>query len=156
VSSIPENLVKTLAIELDEVDKRIIEILKNDARTPFTSIGRELGISDATVHIRIKKLIDKGVIKRYTTDVDKSVLGKGMYGFALLNVKPGKIEKVARDLSDEESISAVYEIDGPSDLLIKLDVKDLDELRKMMLRTRKMANVAGSELITVLKMWKEG
>ena len=155
MSSISADLVKTLAIELDEVDKRIIEILKKDARTPFTNIGRELGISDATVHIRIKKLIDKGVIKRYTTDVDKSVLGKGMYGFALLNVKRGNIEKVARDLSDEESISAVYEIDGPSDLLIKLDVKDLDELRKMMLRTRKMANVAGSELITVLKMWKE-
>ena len=147
--------MRALTIELDDTDKKIIEMLKKDARVPFTDIGKELGVSDATVHIRIKKLIGKGVIKRYTADVNKSILGKGMCGFALLNVKPGKMEKVAMNLVGDENISAVYEIDGPSDLLIKIDVKDLDELRRIMLDTRKMSDVAGSELITVLKMWKE-
>ncbi|MFQ6094777.1 MAG: Lrp/AsnC family transcriptional regulator [Candidatus Bathyarchaeia archaeon] len=144
-----------MTIELDEIDRKIIEILKKDARKPFTNIGKDLGISDATVHVRIKKLIDEGVIKGYTVDVDRSILGRGICGFALLKVKPGQIEKVAKSLVNEEDISAVYELHGPSDLLIKVDVKDLDELREKMLKIRKMSKVTASELITVLKTWKE-
>lgn len=144
-----------MTIELDEIDRKIIEILKKDARKPFTNIGKDLGISDATVHVRIKKLIDEGVIKGYTVDVDRSILGRRICGFALLKVKPGQIEKVAKNLVNEEDISAVYELHGPSDLLIKVDVKDLDELREKMLKIRKMSKVTASELITVLKTWKE-
>ena len=144
-----------MTVELDQIDRKIIEVLQMDARTPFTSIGKDLGISDATVHIRVKKMIYEGVIKKYTVDVNKSVLGKGMCGFALLNVKPGKIEKVAKDLVKGEDISAVHELHGPNDFLIRVDVKDLDELREKMLAIRKMSNVTASELITVLKTWKE-
>jgi len=144
-----------LTVELDEIDRKIIDILRRDSRTPFTNIGKDLGISDATVHIRIKKLLEEGVIKKFTIDINKTFLGKEMCGFALLNIKPGKIEKVVKELVNNENISAVYEIHGPSDLLIKIDVKDLDELRKIMLRIHKISSITGTELITVLKTWKE-
>jgi len=59
-------------LELDETDYKILEILRRDARTPFTDVGRDLGISDATVHVRVKKMIDEGIIKRYTIVVKAS------------------------------------------------------------------------------------
>lgn len=144
-----------MSIELDHVDRKIIEILRRDARTPFTDIGKDLGISDATVHVRVKKLVEGGVIKGYTIEVEKSYLGKGTGGFALLNVKSGRIENVVQKLVNQENICAIHEIDGPSDLLVKIGAKDLDELREVVLKIRKMANVTASDLMTTLKTWKE-
>ena len=53
-------------MELDEIDYKILETLRRDARTPFTEVGRDLGISDATVHVRVNKMMGEGIIKRYT------------------------------------------------------------------------------------------
>ena len=65
-------------MKLDEIDFKILEMLKRDARTPFTEVGRDLGISDATVHVRVNKMMDEGIIKRYTTVVDEEA-SDGLY-----------------------------------------------------------------------------
>jgi len=142
-------------LELDETDYKILEILRRDARTPFTEVGRDLGISDATVHVRVKRMTDEGIIKRYTVVVEEEALGRKVRGFALINVNPGSLEEVANQLVENERVSAVYEIHGPNDLLVKVEAGDLDELRELILELRAIPNVATSELITVFKVWKE-
>jgi len=142
-------------VELDEIDYKILETLRRDARTPFTEVGRNLGISDATVHVRVNKMMDEGVIKRYTIVVDEEALGRKVRGFALINVNPGFLEDVANQLVENERVSAVYEIHGPNDLIVKVQAGDLDEMRDLMLRIREIPNVATSELITVFKVWKK-
>lgn len=144
-----------MAVELDELDYKILEILREDARTPFTEIGRDLGVSDATVHVRVNKMMDEGVIKRYTVQVDEEVLGRKVSGFVLLNVKPGFLREVARELVKNERVSAVYETHGPNDLIVMVQASKLDELRDLMLEVREVPNVLSSELITVLKAWKK-
>lgn len=142
-------------MELDEIDYKILEILRKDARTPFTEVGRDLGVSDATVHVRVNKMMDEGIIKRYTILVDEEALGKKVRGFVLINVNPGFLEAVTNQLFENEKLSAVYEIHGPNDLIVKVEAGDLDEMRDIMLQVREIPNVATSELITVLKVWKE-
>lgn len=144
-----------MAVELDELDYKILEILREDARTPFTEIGRDLGVSDATVHVRVNKMMDEGVIKRYTVQVNEEVLGRKVSGFVLLNVKPGFLREVARELVKNERVSAVYETHGPNDLIVMVQASKLDELRDLMLEVREVPNVLSSELITVLKAWKK-
>jgi Lrp/AsnC family transcriptional regulator for asnA, asnC and gidA len=142
-------------LELDEVDQKILEILRKDARTPFTEVGKALGISDATVHVRVKKMMDEGVIKRYTVEVDKEVLGLNVQGFVLINVKPGSLEEIAKKLVENERVGSVYEIHGPNDLIVKIAADGLDEMRNLMLKIREIPNMTTSELITVFKVWKE-
>ena len=142
-------------MELDEIDYKILEILRRDARTPFTEAGRDLGISDATIHVRVNKMMNAGIIKRYTIVVDKEALGVKVHGFGLINVNPGSLEDVANQLVENEGISGVYEIHGPNDLIVKVDGVDLDEMRNLILKVREIPNVATSELITVFKVWKE-
>lgn len=142
-------------MELDEVDYKILEILRKDARTPFTEVGRDLGVSDATVHVRVNKMMDEGIIEGYTILVDEEALGRKVRGFVLINVNPGFLEAVANQLIENEKLSAVYEIHGPNDLIVKAEAGDLDEMRDIMLQVREISNVATSELITVLKVWKE-
>jgi len=144
-----------LVVELDEIDYKILETLKRDARTPFTEVGRDLGISDATVHVRVKKMMDEGIIKKYTIVVDEEAMGRKIRGFMLINVDPGSLEKVANQLVENERVSEIYEIHGPNDLIVKVAAGDLNEMRNLMLKVREIPNMATSELITVFKVWKE-
>lgn len=142
-------------MKLDEIDYKILEILRRDARVHFTEIGRDLGISDATVHVRVKRMMNEDIIKRYTIVVDEEALGRNVCGFVLLNVKPGSLEEIANQLVENEKVSAIYEIHGPNDLIVKIGVGNLDEMRDLMLKIREIPNVATSELITIFKIWKE-
>jgi Lrp/AsnC family transcriptional regulator for asnA, asnC and gidA len=142
-------------MELDETDYKILEILRTDARTPFTEVGRGLGISDATVHVRVKRMMDEGVIKQYTIVVDEEALGRKIRGFVLMNVNPGSLREVANQLVGNERVSTVYEIHGPNDLIVKVQASNLGELRDLVLKIREIPNVTTSELITVFKVWKE-
>lgn len=142
-------------VELDEIDLKILETLMRDARTPFTEVGRQLGISDATVHFRVKKMIDNSIIKRYTIEVNKTALGRSVCGFVLLNVNPSSLGEVAKHLVENERVSAIYEVHGPNDLILKIWGGDLDEIRDLMLKIRGIPNIAATELIMILKVWKE-
>jgi len=142
-------------VELDEIDYKILDTLRRDARTPFTEVGRDLGISDATVHVRVNKMMDAGIIKRYTIVVDEEALGRKVHGFVLINVNPGSLEEAANQLVKNERVSGIYEIHGPNDLIVKVAVSTLDEMRELVLKVREIPNVTTSELITVFKVWKE-
>jgi len=143
-----------LRVRLDELDHKILEVLRKDSRTPFTEVGRGLGVSDATVHVRVNKMIDEGVITGFTVKVDEEALGKRIHGFVLVNVQPGSLKDVVNGLLEHKEVNEVYEIHGPNDLIIKVEVEGLDELRSLILKVREIPNVETSELFTVFKVWK--
>jgi Lrp/AsnC family transcriptional regulator for asnA, asnC and gidA len=143
-----------LALELDEVDRKILQTLRKDARTPFTDIGKDLGMSDATVHVRVKRMIDEGIIKRYTIDLDEEISGRKVHGLLLLDVKHRHLEEAAKQLVTFENVTAVYEIHGSNDLMLKIDTVNLEELRSLVLQIRGMPNIENTELITIYKVWK--
>ena len=144
-----------LNLRLDKVDLGIIEILRKDGRKPFTEVARKLGISDATVHIRLKKMIDAQVIKGFTIEVSEATLG-WVTGFMLLNVKPSTVEEVSRQLAEIEGVSEVYEVHASDDLIMKITAKSLDMLRTVILKVGAIPNVVASQCLTVFKMWKGG
>jgi len=141
-------------VSLDEIDHKIIEILRKDARTPFTEVGRELDISDATVHVRVKRMMNDDIIKRYTLVVAEEVFGKKVSGFVMLNVTPGSLEDVVEQLLDMECVNEIFEIHGPNDLILKIWGTDLDEMRDYLMKIREIPNIASSELVTIYKMWQ--
>ena len=72
----------------------------------------------------------------------------------MLNVNPGSLEDVVTPLIKNERVSAIHEIHGPNDLLVKVEATTLTKMRDMLLQIREIPNVAASELITVFKTWK--
>lgn len=144
-----------MSFKLDETDLKILEALRRNARTPFIDVARDLGISDSTVHFRLKKMLDRGIIKRYTIDVDEKALGRNICSFVFMNVKPGSMKEVAQQLTKYEKIMAIYEIHGSNDLIIKVWASNLDEMRELVLAIRGIPNIVASELNTILKVWKE-
>ncbi|MCJ7731238.1 AsnC family transcriptional regulator, partial [Candidatus Bathyarchaeota archaeon] len=83
---------------LDDVDVKIINILKKDSRTPFTEIASTLGVSDSTIHVRLKKLKDDGILRGYTLDLNEDLMGKKIHGLAMINVNLGHLDEVVSAL----------------------------------------------------------
>jgi Lrp/AsnC family transcriptional regulator for asnA, asnC and gidA len=139
---------------LDDVDAKIIEILKKNSRTPFTEVASMLGVSDATIHQRLKKLKDEGVLLRYTVEINEDLLAKKIHGFALINVNLGHLEEVISKLTLNNSVNKIYETHGMNDLIVLLDAGNLDELRELIMEIRQIENISSIKITTILKIWK--
>lgn len=147
-------LVTSLSENLDEIDRKIIDHLREDARTTFVDIGKALSISDATVYNRVKNLKEMGVIKRFTIEVDEAAVDRGTSGFIRVSVKPGTVKEVSKQLVEIKRISEVHEVHGSEDLIVKTGAKNLRELRSVILKVRGIPDVVQTEFIPIFKTWK--
>lgn len=141
---------------LDNINLQIIDFLGRDSSTPFVEIAKHIGISDATVHIRVKRLIATGIINKFTISVDNNRLGYDHLAFMGINVEPGFAEEITDDLSKVEEVLEIHEIHGRFDLLLKVRAKNLEQMRDIVVnKIRILPHIIETELMTVLKSRKE-
>ena len=141
---------------LDDINLRIIDMLTHDASRPFVDIAKELGISDATVHMRVRRLVAAGIIRRFTVATDNKLLGYDHLAFIGINMKEGSADEVTAKLSQYDEILEIHEIHGRFDLLLKVRARNLEEMRDIVVnKIRQLPQIADAELITVLKTVKE-
>jgi len=141
---------------LDDINLRIIDMLTHDASRPFVDIAKELGISDATVHMRVRRLVASGIIRRFTVTTDSKLLGYDHLAFIGINMKEGSADEVTAKLSQYDEVLEIHEIHGRFDLLLKVRARNLEEMRDIVVnKIRQLPQIADAELITVLKTVKE-
>jgi DNA-binding Lrp family transcriptional regulator len=141
---------------LDEINLKLLDILGRDASKPFVEIARELEISDATVHLRVKRLLASGIIKRFTIATDGRMLGFSHLAFMGINIKQGCADELIRFLSTQDEILEVHEIHGRFDILLKIRARSLEEMREIIVnKVRQLPQISEAELMTVLKTTKE-
>jgi len=103
----------------------------------------------------VKRLMERGVIKRFTIEVDEAaVTGKRTHGFMLVNVKPGSVKDVSKQLAEIERVNEVHEVHGAEDLIVKVGAKNLGKVRSVILNVREIPDVVETEFIPVFKTWK--
>src|SRR5918912_4506303 len=87
---------------IDDVNLQIIDILSKDSSTPFVEIAKRVGISDATVHLRVKRLMDEGIIRRFTLSLNNDLLGYDHLAFVGINIRPGFADRITEELLNLE------------------------------------------------------
>ena len=141
---------------LDNINLKIIDFLSKDSSTPFVEIAKQIGISDATVHIRVRRLLAAGIINKFTISVDNNRLGYDHLAFMGINVEPGFAEELTDELSKVGEVLEIHEMHGRFDLLLKVRAKDLDQMRDIVVnKIRILPHIIETELMTVLKSRKE-
>ena len=145
-----------MSIQLDRVDVQIIEMLQQDGRMLYKDIAKKVGVSLPTVRIRTKKLVDLGVIKKFTVIVDADkILGK-VRAVVLLQVNPSKVEEVMGKLAAFKEVREVYKTAGSSPLALKVEARDLDELGQLVSnRLGGIEGISAASSFTVTKTGKE-
>ena len=141
--------------EIDAIDRSILSSLQENSRTPFTKIAEKLGVSDATIHLRVKKMEELGVIEKYTIIINEEEIGQPVTIYVLIRVDPGTVEEVCMKLRALEDVYEVCEIHERYDILVKVRGSGLEDIRDTLIqKIRSITNVVGSEAYTVYKTWK--
>ncbi len=117
---------------VDEIDKKILHLLLQNARTPFTKIAEKVGLSEGAVRKRIEAMEKKGIIKRYTIDVEPKKLGYNSITFLGLDVEPTKLLDVAGKLSEIKEVRAVYLSAGDHMIMAEVWARDGEHLSKIL------------------------
>jgi Lrp/AsnC family transcriptional regulator, regulator for asnA, asnC and gidA len=141
---------------LDDVNLQILDILVKDSSTPFVQIAKQIGISDATVHLRIRKLKDQGIINKFTICLNNNILGYDHLVFAGINIRPGVADQVTEELSNLDEVLEIHELHNKFDLFLKIRVRDLNHMRDIIEnKILVLPNILETALITILKTTKE-
>ena len=141
-------------VALDEVDKRLIEALQRDGRRPYTQLANEVGLSEAAVRQRVRRLVDSGVCQIVAV-TDPMTLG--FRRMAMVGIRVEGDVRVAAD-----AIAALPEIDylvivaGSFDLLVEIVCENDDDLLHLLNdKIRAVPGVASTDTFTYLKICKE-
>ena len=119
--------------ELDELDRKILSILMQDAKMPYTDIAKKLFVSGGTIHVRMKKMEQMGVIKSATLMVDYSKLGYDVVAFlGVFLEKSSLYENVAAAMESIPEIVSAHYITGNYSIFIKIVCRDTDHLREIL------------------------
>ena len=115
--------------EIDNLDKQILNMLINDAREPFTEIAKKLNVSGGTVHFRVKKLEDAGIINSSNLNIDPTKLGYDIVAYLGIYMKNSHLDKDGIDrLKKVKEIVELQITTGKYTLLAKVICKDTKDL----------------------------
>lgn len=118
---------------MDGVDKKIVNILLENAELPYQSIGEKVFVSAATVHLRIKKLKEKGILLTPGYRVDYSKCGYDVIAFiGIFLVKSDMYFEVIKDLKKIQEVVSCNYTTGNYSLLIKIICRDTNHLRDVL------------------------
>jgi len=139
--------------ELDDISKRIIEELQEDGRRSYAAIAESVGLSDAAVRQRIKRLID-GKLLEIVAVTDP--LRLGFTRQAMIGVKvQGQLDAAAEALEAFPEVSYIVLTAGTYDLLVEVVCEDDEHVLKLLGRMRELPGVHTTETFMYLKLHKQ-
>ncbi|WP_113703428.1 Lrp/AsnC family transcriptional regulator [Nonomuraea lactucae] len=140
--------------DVDDIDHRVLRLLREDGRRTFSEMAAEIGLSVAAVKRRVDRLREIGVITGFTVQIDHAKLGWGIEAFTELRY-PGTtlVSDIVRTASEVPEVQAVYTIAGDPDALIHVRVRDLGHLQQIIDRLRRAGDVTGTKTLLVLGSW---
>ena len=134
---------------LDEKDFAILEHLKADARLSVRKIGKLTKIRPSTVHQRIRRMVNSGVIQTFTIKIDPEKIGEKLTVFMLVS---GSLDKYLDDkFLKAKHILEIQGITGEYDLLIKLRFSDMKQFNKFIISFRERYSRSISKTITMVQ-----
>lgn len=136
---------------LDDTDERIIAELTDNARATFAEIGKKVNLSAPAVKRRVDRLLAAGVIKGFTTVIDRNALGWNTEAYVQVfchgRIAPAELRAAWADIPEIVSAATVT---GTSDAILHVLARDMQHLESALERIRSSADIERSESIVVL------
>ncbi|ATW87630.1 DNA-binding Lrp family transcriptional regulator [Halohasta litchfieldiae] len=132
---------------MDDLDRRILNILRRDARTPYTEIADRVGTSEGTVRNRVDRLTSEGIIERFTVTTRTGNV-KAMIEVSVdMNVNTSEI---SGRMADWEEVDFVWQVSGEDDIVLVVDCVDTQAVNDLISQAREMEEVKGTTTRLIL------
>jgi len=134
---------------LDEKDRLIIKALKEDARRSFVDIANAVGLSEPAVRRRVKNLVKRGVVKRFTVETD---MNKAASAITLVSVDPSvPTTQISEEMLKMDGVQVVYEITGQYDIAVIVSGSSIAAINNSIDEIRRLKGVENTNTIIILR-----
>ena len=132
---------------MDELDREILDVLRRDARTPYTEIAERVGTSEGTVRNRVERMNETGVIERFTvatrTGNIKAMIEVGV------DVAVDTTE-VADRMAEWDEVDFVWQVSGEEDVVLIVDAADTRGVNELITQARDMDEIVSTKTRLIL------
>jgi Lrp/AsnC family transcriptional regulator for asnA, asnC and gidA len=138
--------------QLDQLDRSILSILQRDARTPYTEIARELDVSGGTIHVRMGKMREAGIILGTKQELDYRALGYDVSAIIGIRIASAHgIDDICEKLREIPEIVEIYYTTGTYSLVAKVVARGMEDLHQLLAATlREHEAIASTETFVIL------
>jgi DNA-binding Lrp family transcriptional regulator len=145
---------------IDDVDRRILNALHDDARVPNSVLADMVGIAPSTCHGRLRRLQDIGVIRGFYTDVDPAAIGRPLQAMISVNLQSnarGRIRHFIAEIRKLPQVIDVYFLAGADDFILHVAARDTDDLRAFVVENLNAdPDVAGTQTSLIFEHLRGG
>jgi len=136
----------------DDLDMKLLFELTNDGSVSVPILSQKLGINASVLYSRIKRLMKKKLIKKFTIDIDDSLLGIGVKANVGINRDPKFKDVIQKTLMETKEVVSISEVTGRFDMLIKVYAKNLEALHGIVIdKIGKIEGIQNTETFVELQ-----
>lgn len=137
-------------VDLDNTDLGIINILLKDGTKNLSEIASILKVGIATVHRRLRKLREEGVIEGYSLLINPKKIGLNIIALTELKIDIGKEEEILAQIEKVVAVTEIYKISGQYEIVLKIKAFDLDNLNEIISKIKGIKGIEGMNTNIVL------
>ena len=128
---------------MEDIDRRIVDLLGQDGRMSYTDLGKATGLSTSAVHQRVRRLEQRGVIRGYAAVVDAAAVGLPLTAFISIRpIDPSAPDDAPERLRGLPEIEACHSVAGEESYILKARVRTPADLETLLARIRAEAGVS--------------
>ncbi|WP_431047204.1 Lrp/AsnC family transcriptional regulator [Streptomyces sp. P1-3] len=139
---------------MDDIDRELVALLQQDATQPYAALGKAVGLSAGAAHERVRKLRERGIIRRTTVDVDPVALGRGVLAFVMVESSAWMGDSAA-DFAAIPEIQEAHVIAGSASILVKVRTATTEQLQDVLRRLYAIDGVSGTQATVSLETFFE-
>ncbi|TWE12788.1 Lrp/AsnC family transcriptional regulator [Rudaeicoccus suwonensis] len=141
---------------MEDLDRRIVELLAADARLSYTDLGKSTGLSTSAVHQRVRRLEERGTLRGYRAVVDAEQAGMPLTALiSVTPVDPAAPDDVPERLHDIRELDSCFSVAGDESYVLKARVAGPGELELLLARVRAAANVTTRTTVVLSTPWED-
>ena len=138
--------------KFDELDMKLLFELTKDGNISVPMLSEKLGINASVLYSRIKRLVRKKLIKKFTIDIDNSLLGIGVKATVGINRDPKFKMEIHKKLLGISEIDSISEVTGRFDIMIQIYAQDLEDLHAVVIeKIGKIQGIQNTETFVELQ-----
>lgn len=139
---------------MDHVDRALLTQLQQDATQPYAALGQSVGLSAGAAHERVRKLRERGVIRRTVIEVDPAAVGRGVLAYVMVD-STAWMGDAAEHFAALPEIQEAHVIAGSASLLVKVRTATTAQLQDVLRRIYAIEGVSGTQATIVLETFFE-
>ena len=132
---------------MDELDRRILGILRRDSRTPYTEIADRVGTSEGTVRNRVEQLVDEGIIERFTVATRTGNVKAMIEVSVAVDVDT---TGVSDRMAEWDEVDFVWQVSGEEDIVMVVDAADTRAVNELITQARDLDEVQNTKTRLIL------